>query len=474
MFIETEGTPNPATLKFLPGRDVMGAGTADFATAGSADRSPLAHALFQLPGVARVFLGGDFITVTKSDLADWQTLRPEVLGAVMEHFVAGRPVMDGASDAMDEDVAPEDREVVEQIKELLDTRVRPAVASDGGDIVFRGYREGVVLLHMQGACSGCPSILGHAEAWHREHAQALRARGRVGAAGRAVGPCRRSTRAPGGRCSPTPGRSTSGVPTRSPTRRCEEMYRLLRMGPTSANCSPARFLFLRRPRRRSGCVRPCRPATSTRPCRPPWSPWSRTTRRSTSSLPKLFPHADARAWFAGNEALATETALRNGTLQGAYLIMAARAVGLDAGPMSGFDKGRVDAAFFAASGWKANFLVNLGHGDASRAASALAPADVRRGVRPALNAAAGAGCGRRLLFGRAAGRRALPGGAPWGRQPGRDVQLARHGADLLAEARRRVRRRRGDGRAGKLHRAARAPWRWHTGWRSVQRCRSSG
>ncbi len=157
MFIETEGTPNPATLKFLPGRDVMGAGTADFATAASADRSPLAHALFQLPGVARVFLGGDFITVTKSDLADWQTLRPEVLGAVMEHFVAGRPVMEGASDALDEDVAPEDREVVEQIKELLDTRVRPAVASDGGDIVFRGYREGVVLLHMQGACSGCPS-----------------------------------------------------------------------------------------------------------------------------------------------------------------------------------------------------------------------------------------------------------------------------------------------------------------------------
>ena len=157
MFIETEGTPNPATLKFLPGRDVMGAGTADFATAAAADRSPLAHALFQLPGVARVFLGGDFITVTKSDLADWQTLRPEILGAVMEHFVAGRPVMEGTTDTLDEDVAPEDREIVEQIKELLDTRVRPAVASDGGDIVFRGYREGVVLLHMQGACSGCPS-----------------------------------------------------------------------------------------------------------------------------------------------------------------------------------------------------------------------------------------------------------------------------------------------------------------------------
>ncbi len=157
MFIETEGTPNPATLKFLPGRDVMGAGTADFAGPDGAGRSPLAMALFALPGVARVFLGSDFVTVTKNDLADWQALRPQVLGAIMEHFVAGRPVVEGAGETADEDIAPEDREIVEQIKELLDTRVRPAVAGDGGDIVFRGYREGVVRLHMQGACSGCPS-----------------------------------------------------------------------------------------------------------------------------------------------------------------------------------------------------------------------------------------------------------------------------------------------------------------------------
>ena len=158
MFIETEGTPNPATLKFLPGRDVMGAGTADFANEGTAGQSPLAQALFAQQGVARVFLGGDFVTVTKSDDSDWQSLRPRVLGALMEHFVAGRPVMEGAADIADEEaIAPEDREVVEQIKELLDTRVRPAVASDGGDIVFRGYRDGVVRLHMQGACSGCPS-----------------------------------------------------------------------------------------------------------------------------------------------------------------------------------------------------------------------------------------------------------------------------------------------------------------------------
>jgi Fe-S cluster biogenesis protein NfuA len=157
MFIETEGTPNPATLKFLPGRDVMGAGTADFAAADTAARSPLAAAIFALNGVARVFLGGDFITVTKSDEIGWAALRPQVLGTIMEHFVAGRPVIEGAGEDAAEDVSPEDAEVVAQIKELLDTRVRPAVASDGGDIVFRGYRDGVVRLHMQGACSGCPS-----------------------------------------------------------------------------------------------------------------------------------------------------------------------------------------------------------------------------------------------------------------------------------------------------------------------------
>jgi Fe-S cluster biogenesis protein NfuA len=158
MFIETESTPNPATLKFLPGRDVMGFSTADFASSVSAERSPLAAALFQLPGVARVFLGGDFVTVTKHDEISWQELKPRVLGVIMDHFVAGRPVIEaGEVDLDQEDVDESDREVVEQIKELLDTRVRPAVAGDGGDIVFRGYRAGVVRLHMQGACSGCPS-----------------------------------------------------------------------------------------------------------------------------------------------------------------------------------------------------------------------------------------------------------------------------------------------------------------------------
>lgn len=158
MFIETEGTPNPATLKFLPGREVMGLSTADFASAVSAIRSPLATALFALPGVARVFLGGDFVTVTKNDQITWQALKPQVLGIIMDHFVAGRPVIESDdTDFDEEDVDEADREVVDQIKELLDTRVRPAVAGDGGDIVFRGYREGVVRLHMQGSCSGCPS-----------------------------------------------------------------------------------------------------------------------------------------------------------------------------------------------------------------------------------------------------------------------------------------------------------------------------
>lgn len=158
MFIETETTPNPATLKFLPGQAVMGDGTADFPTGQSAARSPLAQSLFGLEGVARVFLGADFVTITKSDAAAWPALKPQVLGAIMEHFLAGRPAVEGAHAAGQEaEIAPEDREIVEQIKELLDTRVRPAVAGDGGDIVFHGYKDGIVRLHMQGACSGCPS-----------------------------------------------------------------------------------------------------------------------------------------------------------------------------------------------------------------------------------------------------------------------------------------------------------------------------
>ena len=156
MFIQTEQTPNPATLKFLPGCTVMPSGTANFPERGTASRSPLAERLFELPEVAGVFLGSDFITVTKAGDSDWHQLKPAVLAAIMEHFTAGRPVVTGES-AEGTVAAEEDNEVVTQIKELLETRVRPAVAMDGGDIVFQKYEDGRVYLHMQGACSGCPS-----------------------------------------------------------------------------------------------------------------------------------------------------------------------------------------------------------------------------------------------------------------------------------------------------------------------------
>jgi Fe-S cluster biogenesis protein NfuA len=158
MFIETEDTPNPATLKFLPGRTVMAAGTADFPGPDTAAPSPLARALFALPEVTRVFLGADFITVSKTHDADWSLLKPQVLGVIMDHFLSGLPVIEGEAEGEDGfEVADEDREIVAQIRELIDTRVRPAVAMDGGDIVLRGFRDGVVQLRLQGACSGCPS-----------------------------------------------------------------------------------------------------------------------------------------------------------------------------------------------------------------------------------------------------------------------------------------------------------------------------
>lgn len=159
MFIETEDTPNPATLKFLPGRTVTGhRGTADFANAEAArGRSLLAEAIFGLPHVTGVFLGTDFISVTKDGEIAWGDLKPQVLGTITEHFASGRPVIEGEGVQQEDVIAPEDEAVVAQIRELLDTRVRPAVAGDGGDIVFRGYREGIVRLTMQGACAGCPS-----------------------------------------------------------------------------------------------------------------------------------------------------------------------------------------------------------------------------------------------------------------------------------------------------------------------------
>jgi Fe-S cluster biogenesis protein NfuA len=159
MFIQTETTPNPATLKFLPGRTVLADGTLDMRDKAAAARSPLAARLFDIDGVGGVFFGSDFIAVTKTE-GEWQQLKPALLGAIMEHFMSGAPVVDdGAADgpAADEFFDPKDAETVEMIKDLLETRVRPAVANDGGDITFRGFKDGIVYLDMKGACSGCPS-----------------------------------------------------------------------------------------------------------------------------------------------------------------------------------------------------------------------------------------------------------------------------------------------------------------------------
>lgn len=159
MFIQTESTPNPATLKFLPGETVLGRGTADLPDAGAAATSPLGRRIFAVPGVTGVFLGSDFVTVTKAPGVEWDHIKPAVLGAVMDHFQSGEPVMEDEAQPASGHAAHdgEDAAIVEQIKELLDTRVRPAVAQDGGDITFRGFERGVVYLHMQGACAGCPS-----------------------------------------------------------------------------------------------------------------------------------------------------------------------------------------------------------------------------------------------------------------------------------------------------------------------------
>ncbi|KKB07906.1 NifU family protein [Devosia chinhatensis] len=162
MFIQTEATPNPATLKFLPGRDVLTGEPRDFRSPEAAAASPLATGLFAISGVTGVFLGSDFISVTKDD-TNWAHIKPAILGVIMDHFLSGKPVIaeTGAAqvdfDEIEEFYEDDDKEMVEVIKELLATRVRPAVAMDGGDIIFKGFKEGTVFLHMQGACSGCPS-----------------------------------------------------------------------------------------------------------------------------------------------------------------------------------------------------------------------------------------------------------------------------------------------------------------------------
>jgi len=157
MFIQTESTPNPASLKFIPGETVMQTGTADFRDAESAVQSNLATRLFQITGVVGVFFGHDFISVTKSENVDWMHIKPAILGAIMEHFQSGQPLIEESEAGVAAPNESSDDPIVKQIRELLDTRVRPAVAQDGGDIVFYGFDRGVVYLHMQGACAGCPS-----------------------------------------------------------------------------------------------------------------------------------------------------------------------------------------------------------------------------------------------------------------------------------------------------------------------------
>ena len=160
MFIQTEPTPNPATLKFLPGRAVLASGTLDMRDKDAAAQSPLAERLFAIAGVSGVFFGSDFIAVTKTG-SEWQQLKPAILGAIMEHFMSGAPIVSGADGAApegsDEFFEAKDSETVATIKELIEARVRPAVANDGGDITFRGFKDGVVYLNMKGACAGCPS-----------------------------------------------------------------------------------------------------------------------------------------------------------------------------------------------------------------------------------------------------------------------------------------------------------------------------
>ena len=157
MFIQTQDTPNPATLKFIPGVPVMDQGTADFADADAAARAPLARRLFQIDGIMGVFLGQDFVAVTKAETLDWFALKPSILAGIMEHYASGLPVIENDVAITDTHAVGDDSDTVQQIKQLLDTRVRPAVAMDGGDIVFQDFADGIVTLQMRGACQGCPS-----------------------------------------------------------------------------------------------------------------------------------------------------------------------------------------------------------------------------------------------------------------------------------------------------------------------------
>ncbi|MGB9151533.1 MAG: NifU family protein [Alphaproteobacteria bacterium] len=156
MFIQTEETPNPATMKFLPGRDVM-VGTLDVTTAEAASQSPLAEDLFKIEGVRGVFLGKDFITVTKDEHKNWAVMKPPILTAIMEHFTANKPMMNATAESLPTEEPSENDPIIAKIRDLLDHKIRPAVAQDGGDITFHSYEDGIVYLNLKGSCAGCPS-----------------------------------------------------------------------------------------------------------------------------------------------------------------------------------------------------------------------------------------------------------------------------------------------------------------------------
>ncbi|CAE7866544.1 unnamed protein product [Symbiodinium microadriaticum] len=320
-------------------------------------------------GVSGVFLGSDFITVTKSDAEglDWHHLKPAILAAIMDHFTAGRPVMaDGASGfdqaAHDDELGPPttvedyegaDREVVEQIMDLLDTRVRPAVANDGGDILFHSFKDGTVFLHMQGACAGCPAstmtLKQGIENMMRHYIPDVEAV-EPAALDQLFNEAHTFT-------------YWQDTPVEDDV--LQALYDLMKMGPTSANCSPARIVFVKSDEAKARLIPHLMDTNKAKTEKAPVCAIIANDAKFYDHMEWLYPQNGSffKDLWSGVEPLAQETAMRNGSLQGGYFIMAARALGLDCGPMSGFDPNGVNDAFFAGTTWQANFLCNLGYGN---------------------------------------------------------------------------------------------------------------
>ena len=348
----------------------MDAGTRDFATPEEAEASPLAEALFALGDVTGVFFGRDFVSVTAAPGVDWPSLKPDVLAILHDHFAARMPLFRSAaapaspcppttSRSPTDD--PADADIIAQIRELIDTRVRPAVANDGGDIVYRGFDKGKVYLRMQGACSGCPSSTRDAQERHRATAAPL---------------CPRSHRSARGlmRARSTPRSTSCSASARSYNGYTDEpvaedelhaIWDLMKMGPDLGQpAARAAGLVRVATRRRTKLAACCSAQNAPKIRKAPVAVVIGMDTDFHEHLPELFPHTDAKSWFDGNRELREASAFRNSSLQGAYFIIAARALGLDTGPMSGFDGGQVDAAFFADTpAVRTNFISTLGHGD---------------------------------------------------------------------------------------------------------------